>query len=266
MKTRASKKIGTRAERPYDLEGAPLRYAPQNELGVVYLFASIAKRLGLHVEQIRPAFPDCIAYQRTGKGEKRVRIEFEYKSRNFSHNPRKCDWIVCWDHNWPDAPKRLRIVELRRYFGLGLDVWIQPVSNWGKEPKERYADILADSNYWSDWTVSSLAKKGDLVLYYRTRPDSLIRDIFKVVGDVIVTSGDWRGKPDYEAPIRRVTTLASPIHFEDFSRHPVLRHAPFVRGRMQGRPNVTEYWPYIYDMIARRNREVKRALQPYEPR
>jgi len=53
---------------------------------------------------------------------------------------------------------------------------------------------------------------------------------------------------------------------EDFSRHPVLRHAPFVRGRMRGRPNVTEYWPYIYDMILRRNRDVRNVLQAYEPR
>ncbi len=269
MKTRASKKIGTQAERPYHLpEGAALRYAPQNELGVVFLFSSLAKRLGLRVEQIRPSFPDCLAYQRTGKGEKRVRIEFEYRSRNFSHDPKKCDWVVCWEHNWPDAPKRLRVVELRRYFGLGRDIWIQPVSNWGRDPSERYADKLAGLNYSPDWTVSSLAKKGDLVLYYRTQPDSLIQDIFKVAGDVITTPGQWRAKPkkDYEAPIRRIATLTSPIHFEDFLRHPVLRHASFVRGSMRGRPNVTEYWPYMYDMIVRRNRTVREALKAYEPR
>jgi len=266
LSNRATKKAFKDQEitRAQPLEGAALRFAPQNELGVVYLFSSMAKRLGLSsVEIIRPGFPDCIAFQRTSKGEKRVRIEFEYKSRNFNHDPHKCDWIVCWEDNWPDAPEQLRIVELRKYFGLGVDVWIQPVS-------VQFAEVLAKSPYHPDWSVASLAKKGDLVLFYRTKPDSFINDIFKVDGKVFTTKGEWRSNPktdkDYEAPIRRVTTLDSPVHYEDFLRHPVLRHAPFTRARMQGRPNVTEYWPYIYDMIERRNRNAKRALRLYEPR
>lgn len=259
----ASNKALRGRERPQPLEGAALRFAPQNELGVVYLFATMAKRLGLTtVELIRPGFPDCIAYQRTGKGEKQVRIEFEYKSRSFNHDPGKCDWIVCWEHNWPDAPAHLRIVELRRYFGLGLDVWIQPVSG-------RFADILATIQFSPEWSVASLAKKGDLVLFYRTQPEGLIGDLFKVAGDVVITKGEWKGQKrgkDYEAPIRRIATLASPVHYEDFVRHPVLRSAPFMRAKMIGRPNATEYWPYIYDMIIRRNRKLAQALKAYEPK
>jgi hypothetical protein len=152
---------------------------------------------------------------------------------------------------------------LRRYFGLGLDIWIQPVSGV-------YAEALANRDYSPDWSVASLAKKGDLVLFYRTRPDSLISDIFKVAGDVSAGKADWsenrKRRKDYGAPIRRVATLASPIHFEDLVQHPVLRHAPFVRAHMQGRPNVTEYWPYIYDMIVRRNRDSREPLQPYKPK
>lgn len=252
------------SQRPRVLEGAPLRFAPENELGVVFLFASMAKRLGLSsVDMIRPGFPDCIAYQRTGKGERRVRIEFEYKSRNFNHDARKCDWLVCWEHNWPDSPPNLRIVELRRYFGLGFDVWIQPVSGI-------YAEKLARLSNSPQWSVATLAKKGDLVLFYRTQPAASIRDVFRVTGDVFVTAGAWRKNPkirrDYAAPIRRVARLRSPIHYQDFKRHPVLKSAPFVRGRMQGRPNVTEYWPYIYDMVVRRNRTLQLALRTYEPR
>ncbi len=257
-------KVFKGVERAQALEGAALRFAPQNELGVVYLFASMAKRLGLSsVEIVRPGFPDCIAYQRTGKGEKRVRIEFEYKSRNFNHDPKKCDWLVCWEDNWPNAPTHLKIIELRRYFGLGKDIWIQPVSG-------EWAEELGKIKFSPVWSVSSLAKKGDLVLFYRTLPESLIRDIFVVVGKVMVTKGKWRLNPktdkDYQAPIRRVATLASPIHFDDFLRHPVLKHAPFTRARMQGRPNITEYWPYVYDIIIRRNRDVSRSLRPYEPK
>jgi hypothetical protein len=264
MKRSRVKTRGKTDQRPRPLDGAALRFEPQNELGVVYLFASMAKRLGLSsVEIIRPGFPDCVAYQRTGRGEKKVQIEFEYRARNFNHDAGKCDWLVCWENNWPNAPKGLRIVELRRYFGLGVDVWIQPVSG-------DFAAFLAESSYSPDWSVASLAKKGDLVLFYRTAPDSYVSDLFKVDGKVSITRATWRTKGkserDYSAPIRRVATLLSPIHYEDFQRHSVLKHAPFMRARLQGRPNVTEYWPYIYDMIIRRNHNAKRALSPYEPR
>ncbi len=47
-----------RAER---LEGAPLAYAPENELGVVFIFSHLLKRWRLKVDKIRPGFPDCIA-------------------------------------------------------------------------------------------------------------------------------------------------------------------------------------------------------------
>lgn len=67
--------------RPDVLEGAPLHYAPQNELGVVYLFSFFIKKLRLRVDQIRPQFPDCIAYQKVGGKEKRVRIEFGSNQR-----------------------------------------------------------------------------------------------------------------------------------------------------------------------------------------
>jgi REP element-mobilizing transposase RayT len=47
----------------------------------------------------------------------RVRIEFEYasrNSRNHGHRPRDCDMIVCWVHDWADCPKELDVVELKR--------------------------------------------------------------------------------------------------------------------------------------------------------
>jgi len=160
------------ATRSEILEGAPLHYAPENELGVVFLFAYLAKRLRLKVEKVGAPFPDCIAYQKTDRGEKPIRIEFEYRSRNFKGHPRHgCDWIVCWEHNWPGAPKHLRVVELRKYYGLGFNVWIQPVAS---PYKERLWKLR--SAYWS---VPGRASRGDLLLYYDARPpDKCIRQIF----------------------------------------------------------------------------------------
>lgn len=54
------------SQRPLPLKSAPLQDAPTNELGVVFLFAHIAKRLQFRIEEIRPAFPDCLAYRHIG--------------------------------------------------------------------------------------------------------------------------------------------------------------------------------------------------------
>jgi hypothetical protein len=87
-------------------------------MGVVFLFGALAPALGFLVESLGIAFPDCAAKRRLrGPGEpwERVRIEFEYRSRNFlshKHDARKCDLIVCWEHDWPGCP--LEVLELRR--------------------------------------------------------------------------------------------------------------------------------------------------------
>lgn len=52
-----------------------LRYAPANELGVVFLFAHLAKRWRLKVDTLRASFPDRIAFQQTQRGGKRTRMD-----------------------------------------------------------------------------------------------------------------------------------------------------------------------------------------------
>jgi hypothetical protein len=87
-----------------------LRHAPINESGVVYLFGIVSEELGFLVEAIRLAYPDCEAKRRIpGQAERweSVKIEFEYKTSNFrrqGHDPRACDVIVCWEHDWPECP------------------------------------------------------------------------------------------------------------------------------------------------------------------
>jgi hypothetical protein len=103
------------------LHGAPLSEAPHNERGVVFLFARLQEKYGVRVEKIRAGFPDCLARKIRGDKNEIIRIEFEYKSANFKmhgHKSSVCDWIVCWEHNWPDVPRNLRIIELRQEFGL----------------------------------------------------------------------------------------------------------------------------------------------------
>ncbi len=91
-----------------------LIWAPVNEQGVVFLFGMIARELGMNVELVRPGYPDCIAKRYIGKGRwEEVRIEFEFRSSHFHHEPAECDMIVCWAHDWKECPKHIEIIELK---------------------------------------------------------------------------------------------------------------------------------------------------------
>ena len=95
-----------------------LRHEPVNEQGVVLLFAMLAKELGYLVEAVQTGFPDCEAMRQvTPERWQRVRIEFEFESRNFrdhGHPSTGCDVIVCWRHNWDECPENMEVVELSR--------------------------------------------------------------------------------------------------------------------------------------------------------
>jgi len=91
-----------------------LVYAPLHENGVLFLCGRVANDLHMYIEEIKPGFPDCVARRFTGKGWERVRIEFEYQSSNFhqhKHDPKDCDIVVCWKHDWKDCP--LEVIELQ---------------------------------------------------------------------------------------------------------------------------------------------------------
>ncbi len=94
---------------------AALACGPTNETGVVLMFGMLAERLGFVVTRVQTEFPDCEALRQVEEDRwQRVRIEFEYESRNFvrhMHDPEGCDLIVCWVHNWPECP--VEVLELR---------------------------------------------------------------------------------------------------------------------------------------------------------
>jgi hypothetical protein len=113
------KREGVEFGKPLDFRG--LRHAPINEQGVVYLFGIVSYELGLIVEAIQSGFPDCEAKRCVDANQdrwQRVRIEFEFRSRNFrdhGHDASQCDLIVCWEHDWPLCP--IEVIELRSVIG-----------------------------------------------------------------------------------------------------------------------------------------------------
>jgi hypothetical protein len=93
-----------------------MRHEPVNEQGVVLLFGMLAKDLGYIIEAAQHGFPDCEAKRQMAPDRwQRVRIEFEFESRNFrehGHPVSGCDVIVCWRHNWDECPENIEVVEL----------------------------------------------------------------------------------------------------------------------------------------------------------
>lgn len=95
------------------------RYGPVNENGVLALFSAVLPDLGLFVERIGDAHPDCICLRSMpDQTLRRVRVEIEYRSSNYrrhGHNQQDCDIIVCWIHDWPECD--LEIIDLREWVG-----------------------------------------------------------------------------------------------------------------------------------------------------
>ena len=89
-----------------------------------------------------------------------------------------------------------------------------------------------------------------------------IRHIFRLDGHVRRERSRWKYGG---GPIRKIAELDAPIFFEDLKNDRILGTAGFVRGQLQGRPNATEYWPYLYEMILKRNPSLKRKLAKYAP-
>lgn len=100
---------------PLDLPG--FLFEPTNEMGVVLLFGMLFWRLGFIIESAQIGYPDCRAKLEVEPGRwQDVGIEFEHQSRHFlahRHDPGRCDFIVCWIHNWKGCPPNLRVIELR---------------------------------------------------------------------------------------------------------------------------------------------------------
>ncbi len=247
--------------RPEVLPDAPLRFAPTNEQGVVFLFAHLANRFRMRVDEIKQGFPDCIAFEKTSGGERRVRIEFEYRSSSFKaheHPARGCDCIVCWEHDWPEAPRRLRIIELRKEFGLGFKVWMQPAS----ASQQHYLE-----HDRMDWAARKTAHVGDLMVMYRCAPEKCIRDIF-VLGTELQRAradGLWRDGFALFGEFQNVCRLGAPVFLEDLRAHRLLRTAGFIRGRLQGNQDVTAWWPHLYELIVARNPRCRKPLERYSP-
>jgi predicted RNA-binding protein with PUA-like domain len=248
------------------LPDAIMDAAPVNEMGVVCLFTDYARKHSIRIETIRTGYPDCVAWIKAGGKERQVRIEFEFASRNFrqhKHDPKRCDWIVCWEHNWADCPEHLTVIELRKEYGLGFNVWLQPVSN---DTEAQYSTRLAKTRKHCRWSVASGAHEGDLVLFYHSTPRKEVADIFRIAGPLFM-DGDGKGSfawnsrtRDWFANLERVARLESPVALQHMKSHRALKDASWIRNNLVTRAQVTVDWMFVRELIVARNPELDAKL------
>ena len=124
--------------------GAPrdfgvMNYAPTSEQGVVALFVGHMKELGFEkLEFVRQGFPDACAIEKSGTSYARKFIEFEYRSSGFrqhvsnpKHRDIRCDYVVCWEHDYLTCP--VKVIELKTE--------MDRILGYGKEPETTPAEV-----------------------------------------------------------------------------------------------------------------------------
>lgn len=267
---------------PIDVPG--VRHAPENEAGVVLLFAKTHKRLGFPIiDKIQEGFPDCWAFQHTLRGTRRVWIEFEFRSRGFrshlkSHARQlkmirpKRGYVVCWENDWPECRRYVEVLELRSSLGSGFRVWVQAArpkyqTGLDEAPRRR-------KNEWS-WTVHGRARPGDLVLMWRAGTPSEARryevdpDLLQSFANIYeVTSLPRRDRKwGWTANVRQIALLQKPLRLGALRADPILRETSWMKGNLQGRKDVTPYWWRFYDLVVRLNPALKNdeKLKRYRP-
>ncbi len=92
------------------------------ELAVVFLFGRIFRFLDFDDVTVgHEKAGDLDAWAWNDRKMRDTTIEFEAASRNFNvheHDPKKCNLIVCWKHNWKECPDYVDVLELKYLWEL----------------------------------------------------------------------------------------------------------------------------------------------------
>ncbi len=230
----------------------PLLYEPRYEQGVVALFAAICEdEFGLRIAEVRQPYPDCLARRisaKTGRLGRMVRIEFEYRSSSFNHDPKGCDWLVCWTHDLGAdelrraGMRRLRVVELRAFFQLA-NVWVWPYAAGQADDLPRRRGAWAET-----WTVPSQAKEGDVLLVYRTERGhadrAAVTHVMEVGTNAVYDKRHSWGT-GYVADLRTILALPYPVPRTRIAGEATLAPGSYFRKPSPLGRSVLDDWPVI---------------------
>jgi hypothetical protein len=241
----------------------------------VALFAGICEEeFTIRITDIATGFPDCYARDAAGR---EIGIEFEYESSRFNHpslaaaRPGRsghghCDWVVCWIDNAKRGErwrKKLKVVELsslKRFAELGAAVWIQP---YGPDSVER----LIGRKLHNGWTVPSQARKGDLLLVYRSGPRAAITHIMALRSTAEFSKRHPWGR-GFQANLRTVIELPNPVRRTALLSIPELAGVSFFKRPTPLGQNVLSHWREIERCLLDHNPRVGlvKAVEPFKPK
>lgn len=87
------------------IDGLP--YAPQDELGVVALFAVLCTKhmLNWSIIDLSAKGIDARCYDHDAGQEIRVELKYLLSRSSWNHSFEDVDYVVCWENRWPDFPK-----------------------------------------------------------------------------------------------------------------------------------------------------------------
>jgi len=127
-------------------------YEPSREQEVVALFFRILPKLDIPIciEEVRGAFPDCLAYKETDNGFEEFNIEFELFSQNFlkhGHEEEECDLIVCWEDNCDNCSvETLELKDKLEQMETDLILKDKPKYEKGNWTKEEFLEEVEEAN------------------------------------------------------------------------------------------------------------------------
>lgn len=87
------------------VDGLP--YAPQDELGVVALFAVLCAKhiLNWSIIDLSAKGVDARCHDHDAGNEIRVELKYLLSRSSWNHSFEDVDYVVCWENRWPDFPK-----------------------------------------------------------------------------------------------------------------------------------------------------------------
>ena len=94
------------------IEGFP--YAPQDELGVVALFAILCSSgiIDWQVLELRGGKGiDTTCFDHDSQREIRVELKHIHSRSNWNHKIDEIDYVVCWENHWQDFPKPVIVLK-----------------------------------------------------------------------------------------------------------------------------------------------------------
>jgi hypothetical protein len=91
-----------------------LLFVPRDHEEIMYLFSVLHREIGFpYVVSIGQPYPDVIAIN--SKGETK-RLEIELFASQFDHDPKGCDYVICWENDLEEKPANFpEVIALKDY-------------------------------------------------------------------------------------------------------------------------------------------------------